>query len=118
MFSREESAIMKHKKLRSFVRATSVLLLIMTLLGVPTMALAEHDGDPHTQNVHPMGHDVALATLGGFGGAEPDIHTDIAFWGDLAFQGNWDGFRILDISAPGNPKLVSRTFCDGNQGDV
>jgi hypothetical protein len=65
-----------------------------------------------------MGHIEEPAVLGGFGGAEPDIHTDIAFWGTLAFQGNWDGFNIRDISAPGNPKTVSRTFCDGNQGDI
>lgn len=31
---------------------------------------------------------------------------------------NWDGFRIIDISDPDNPTEVSRTFCDGNQGDV
>ena len=65
-----------------------------------------------------MGHIEEPAVLGGFGGADPDIHTDIAFWGTLAFQGNWDGFNIRDISAPGNPKTVSRTFCDGNQGDI
>jgi hypothetical protein len=65
-----------------------------------------------------MGHIVEPAVLGGFGGADPDIHTDIAFWGKLAFQGNWDGFNIRDISSPGHPKQVSRTFCDGNQGDI
>jgi len=65
-----------------------------------------------------MGHIEEAAILGGFGGADPDIHTDIAFWGEYAFQGNWDGFNIRNIAAPGNPKQVSRTFCDGNQGDI
>jgi hypothetical protein len=48
----------------------------------------------------------------------PTVHTDIAFWGKHAFQGNWLGFNIRDISAPGNPKQVSFTTCEGNQGDV
>jgi hypothetical protein len=61
---------------------------------------------------------VEPAVLGGFGGANPDIHTDIAFWGNHAFQGNWDGFNIRDISSSAEPKRVSRTFCDGNQGDI
>jgi hypothetical protein len=68
--------------------------------------------------MHPMGHIEEPAVLGGFGGANPDIHTDIAFWGKHAFQGNWDGFNIRDISSPGHPRQVSRTFCDGNQGDI
>jgi hypothetical protein len=58
---------------------------------------AGHDTDPHTPNLHPLGHIVEPAVLGGFGGAEPDIHTDIAFWGKYAVQGNWDGFNIRDI---------------------
>ncbi|HEX2417738.1 MAG TPA: hypothetical protein VHJ83_06395, partial [Micromonosporaceae bacterium] len=56
--------------------------------------------------------------LGGFGGGNPDIHTDIAFQGKFAYQGNWDGFNIRDIRSANNPRTVSRTFCDGNQGDI
>ena len=37
----------------------------------------------------------------------PDIHTDIAFQGKLAFQGNWDGFNIRDIRVQENPPTVS-----------
>jgi hypothetical protein len=48
----------------------------------------------------------------------PDVHTDIAFRGKLAIQGNWDGFNIRDIRDPDNPTQVSRTFCQGDQGDV
>ena len=70
------------------------------------------------RTLHPLGHIEEPAVLGGFGGANPDIQTDIAFWGKYAFQGNWDGFNIRNIAGPGKPKQVSRTFCDGNQGDV
>ena len=88
------------------------------MLLLPATATAGHTGDPRTPNIVPLGHIVEPAILGGFGGGDPDIHTDIAFRGRHAFQGNWDGFTIRDISAPGNPRTVSRTFCEGNQGDV
>ena len=42
--------------------------------------------------------------------------SDIAFWGDLAYVGDYGGFRIFDISRP-EPKLVSDTRCYGPQGD-
>src|SRR5919106_285860 len=93
-------------------------LAVFVLLAFPFTASAGHTTDPRTPNVHPLGHIVEPAVLGGFGGANPDIHTDIAFWGKHAFQGNWDGFNIRDISQADNPTTVSRTFCDGNQGDI
>jgi hypothetical protein len=88
------------------------------LLAFPLAASAGHDADPHTNNIHPLGHIVEPASLLNPAVGNPDIHTDIAFWGKLAIQGNWDGFNIRDISSPGNPKQISRTFCDGNQGDI
>src|SRR5688572_32702067 len=98
--------------------ARLMVLGALAALVVPSVAQAGHTTDPRTKNMHPLGHIVEPAVLGGFGGANPDINTDIAFQGKLAFQGNWDGFSIRDISAPGNPRTSSRTFCDGNQGDV
>jgi len=88
------------------------------LLAFPLSAGAGHSSDPRTKNLHPMGHIFEPAVLVGQPGADPDIHTDIAFWGKHALQGNWDGFNIRDISAPGSPRQVSRTFCEGNQGDI
>ena len=98
--------------------ARLITLGAMAALAFPSIAQAGHTTDPRTKNMHPLGHIVEPAVLGGFGGANPDVNTDIAFQGKLAFQGNWDGFSIRDISDPGNPTTVSRTFCDGNQGDV
>ncbi len=75
------------------------------------------DADPHTQNVHEMGHDAKPATF-----SVPDgqrvVSSDLAFQGKLAYQGNYNGFRVIDISAPGNPKLVAEAECNGDQGDV
>jgi hypothetical protein len=101
-------------------RALRVLVLgafVCGLLTFPFAAGAGHTTDPAV-NLAPLGHIEEPAVLGGFGGANPDINTDIAFWGRYAYQGNWDGFSIRDIKNPNNPTTVSRTFCDGNQGDV
>ena len=89
----------------------AVLALLVTALPVS----AGHDDDPSTENLHPLGHIEEPASL--FYGP-PSVHTDIAFWGQYAFQGNWQGINIRDIRAPGNPKQVSFTECNGNQGDV
>ncbi len=42
--------------------------------------------------------------------------SDIAFWGDLAYVGDYGGFRIFDVSEP-EPTLVSDERCYGPQGD-
>jgi hypothetical protein len=101
-------------------RALRVLVLgafVCGLLTFPFAAGAGHTTDPAV-NLAPLGHIEESAVLGGFGGANPDINTDIAFWGRYAYQGNWDGFSIRDIKNPNRPTTVSRTFCDGNQGDI
>ena len=101
-------------------RALRVLVLgafVCGLLTFPLAAGAGHTTDPAV-NLAPLGHIQEPAVLGGFGGANPDINTDIAFWGKFAYQGNWDGFSIRDIRNKNNPTTVSRTFCDGNQGDI
>lgn len=50
--------------------------------------------------------------------AENSFGTDIAFTGHYAISGNYNGFSIYDIRAPGRPKLVSTTVCPGSQNDV
>ena len=88
---------------------------MMATLVLAAPAQAGHDDDPRTQNLHPMGHIEEPASL--FHGP-PTVHTDIAFQGKYAFQGNWLGINVRDVSAPGNPKAVSFIECEGNQGDV
>lgn len=91
------------------------------LLGTYGLAWADppspQDQDPSTQNMHAMGHDVQEATFEVPDG-ERVVNSDIAFQGRLAFQGNYNGFRVINISAPGNPRLIAQPECNGDQGDI
>ncbi|GAA3429368.1 hypothetical protein GCM10018953_65520 [Streptosporangium nondiastaticum] len=44
--------------------------------------------------------------------------TDLAFQGDYAFAGNYEGFTVYDIANPERPAVVSRVLCPGAQNDV
>jgi hypothetical protein len=46
-----------------------------------------------------------------------NITSDIAFWGDTAFVGNYDGVRTYDISDPTNPTRLADFQCLGPQND-
>jgi hypothetical protein len=51
------------------------------------------------------------------------INSDLAFWGNRAYQGTYDGFQIIDITNPEDPQQVlDYSQCAGtsssNQGDL
>ncbi len=46
------------------------------------------------------------------------VNSDLAFEGDHAFVGNFNGFQIYNISNPANPSLVTAVVCPGGQGEV
>jgi hypothetical protein len=101
-------------------RMSRLLLLVavgtVALLVSPAGALAEHANRPHTKNMHALGHS---PDFGSFllPDGQRDANSDLAFWGNLVFHGDYDGFRII-TKGPGNPQLVSRTRCNGDQGDI
>jgi hypothetical protein len=45
-------------------------------------------------------------------------NSDIAFTGNYAIQGNYNGFQVWDISNPSSPTLVKGYFCPASQSDV
>ena len=45
-------------------------------------------------------------------------HSDLAFTGNYAIQGNYNGFEIYDISNPAKPVLVNQYLCPASQNDV
>jgi hypothetical protein len=68
----------------------------------------------YSQNMHPMGFSARGNTESPF-----TANSDIAFWGRLAVHGNYDGFRLIDITEPDDPvELIDYRGCAGNQGDV
>ncbi len=100
------------------IRSSLVLLGASALLAFALPAQAGHKDDPHTDNLRPKGHIVEPASLLDPEVGNPNVHTDIAFWGNHAFQGAWLGFNIRNIESPNNPRQVSFTSCTGDQGDV
>jgi hypothetical protein len=100
-----------------------VTLVATLLLGLP--AAVATSGDPiqavetfeWSDNMEPLGASLRPPPSSGL------YNSDLAFWGKRAYQGTYDGFRVLDISDPTDPAaLVNYTGCSGtsasNQGDV
>jgi hypothetical protein len=75
------------------------------------------DSYTFTNNLHPQGYSPQGNTPN-LPGLTFTANSDLAFWGNLAFQGHYEGFRIINIASPANPREISFTECVGNQGDV
>jgi hypothetical protein len=45
-------------------------------------------------------------------------NSDLAFTGNYAIQGNYNGFQVWDISNPSRPTLKTAYFCPASQSDV
>ncbi len=45
------------------------------------------------------------------------VNSDLAFRGNMVYQGNFAGFSIWDVSNPAKPKMVSVVPCITSQGD-
>ena len=71
----------------------------------------------YTQNMHPQGYS-PMGNTPNLPGLTFTANSDLAFQGNLAFQGHYDGFRIINIASPANPREISFTECVGNQGDI
>src|SRR5918997_21539 len=56
-------------------------------------------------------------TLVGNADKDGTVNSDLAFWGNLAYAGNYGGFRILDISTD-QPRVITDFTCNGPQNDV
>ena len=51
-------------------------------------------------------------------GFKRSTSSDLAFKGNYAIQGNYNGILIWDISNPNSPAIVSATSCPASQNDV
>jgi|GEM_PF-1162812 len=91
--------------------ATAALATTLSVAYLPGAVQADPDDIDISDNMTLLSNTPKQAPLEAF-------NSDISFWGDYAFQGNYDGFRIWDISKPKDPELVSQVLCPGGQGDV
>ena len=101
------------------------VIAIAAALVLPASAAASHPPAPFSafdfsRNMEPLGFSERAVPPTGPG----VFNSDLAFWKNMAIQGNYEGFRILDISSPSRPReIVDFDDCvqgatTGNQGDV
>src|ERR671918_292035 len=96
------------------VAGVAALVLLPQAAAAQIPAVSSFD---YTQNMHPMGHSARIPVGGRF-------NSDLAFWGKTAYQGTYEGFRIIDITEGDNPVEInnyaecSPGTTQGNQGDV
>jgi hypothetical protein len=102
--------------MRASARFLTLFACVFGVLAFPLVAAGDHATRPHTENMHALGHSPDFGTFL-LPDGQRDANSDLAFWGNLVFNGDYDGFRII-ADSPGNPKEVSRTRCNGDQGDL
>ena len=109
------------------LRLLATAMAVALALAVPLTASANDVGaatgtHDYTKNMKPMGYSERLVPTSGPGSGI--FNSDLAFWGKRAFQGTYEGFRIIDISQPDNPVEINNFrgcvegTANGSQGDV
>jgi hypothetical protein len=94
----------------------SIPLLSILVLVVPAVPSSADHATNTSQNMQPLGHS---PHPGSVDDPIPTINSDLAFWGNIAFNGNYNGWRTIDISNPANPvELDWYDQCNASQGDI
>jgi len=106
--------VFRHRLITAMAGATALSLAVIA-------SAAAHDADnPHpgmpseTVDITASSHLDRIATTKSIG----SVNTDLAFWGDTAYMGVYNGLQVVDISDPQHPSVVSDTACQGSQNDV
>ncbi|MFF3244160.1 LVIVD repeat-containing protein [Streptomyces sp. NPDC002870] len=127
------------RRRRLGVAAAAAGLLATLLTAGPAVATPDPGDTPAQQGVSSgqAAEDRAAITSGDIPGVDEIVHSDniehlanipkdalkgtnsdLAFQGKYAFAGNYDGFRIFDISNPKSPTTVAQVLCPGGQNDI
>jgi len=85
--------------------------------GAGEAASPDH-GERPSKRMKALGHSFNPASFFHPNIAPPEINSDLAFWGKYAFNGNYDGFRIIDVSDRRDPQEITHARCTGSQGDI
>lgn len=94
--------------MRRFLRILVPAAFAVAMVGTSLPAGAVQPPHEGTKNIKLMGN----VPSSGF------RDSDLAFKGKLAFAGNYGGFRVIDVSQPDNPQVITNFPCNGAQGDV
>jgi hypothetical protein len=89
-----------------------VPLAALATLAFPPGAAAVHNADKHSANTQLLFNSPNGRTVPAF-----QVNSDIAFWGNRAYFGDYGGVRIFDISNPAAPQLLGNFSCPGPQND-
>lgn len=93
-------------------RFAGIAVSALCAVGLLAPAASADHGTRPSFELRALGH---AANPGTF----PDVvNSDLAFWGNLAFNGSYDGFRIINIASKRNPQEIVHQQCEGSQGDV
>jgi hypothetical protein len=94
--------------MRRLRAGTISIAAMLGALVIAAPASATHNADLHSPNMR------LVANLPN----DEAINSDLAFWGNRLFAGNFLGFRIIDITRPTAPRVLSDFTCNGSQSDM
>lgn len=101
---------------------TAPLRFVLLVVGILALSASPALAQPHDDHGGGEGSDAAgsftLRHMGFSPKPSTATQSDLAFRGNIAIAGSYDGFRIVDITNPTNPTEISRMICNGAQGDV
>ena len=94
---------MSHRRTR--IPSLAVTLVALIAVAIPQAPASEDPNPPvssytYTDNMEPLGWEPRENPVTGA------INSDLAFWGNRAYQGTYDGFQIINISNPEDPREV------------
>ncbi|MEV4534689.1 hypothetical protein AB0J82_12750 [Asanoa sp. NPDC049518] len=115
--------------IRKGFAATAAALLVLAF----TPGAAAADPDPRigltggwldaqeaASNIERLAH--VDKPAGSFDPANPSnfsyVASDLAFKGNVAFMGGYNGFTVYDVANPSAPSILTTVVCPGGQGDV
>jgi hypothetical protein len=119
---------------RRALSAAGAIVLAISLIGTTSAAADEEAEDPRiglapgyqaptaaaeaAKNIELLSNTPRVAPFDADPGNFGFVNSDLAFTGDYAIVGSFNGFQVYDVSDPTAPELRSSFVCPGGQGDV
>lgn len=111
--------------MRTLRPLVGVIAIAVGLLTIPLAAADIPAASTHvTKNLQAIGYSARIVPTDNASPVDGIFNSDLAFWGKMAVQGTYEGFRLIDIKDPANPvEIINFNDCQrdttlGNQGDI